>query len=678
MTSPVVPSVDTRVFADLGRIDRLLAAAASRLRPSDVPASPIDSQIATLIDEHARTTDTIRPLQPEGSALPPLARAVECYGLTSFERDVALLALACELDDRYGRILASLEGDAKQRRPTVGTMLRLLAELVAGEWTSAQAALGPGCRMFALGLLDFLGPGPHASREIALRAAFWPRLVGQPVDSGFTLVRTTGAELARLSLAAPLRAQVEAGVAAARRRSPSEVVLVVAGPAGSGRDALAQGIAGALGRPAILVEPARLHDHDAHRDLVREAVWHDAVVIVRVDGDTDAVTLARVAQAVPVPIIAIASEQLAREAATITGRTALELGLDSPGYEARKGLWSYALARHAIEPSIDPTALAMRFAGGPGRITAAVAGAAARATARGNDQLRLADLEDASRRGPPSGALVQRLATPYVLDDLVVPATTRTELELLLAWARHGERVFGPGGSGSLARRREGGVALFSGPPGTGKTMAAHVIAATLRRDLWRIDLSQVVNKYIGETEKNLDRVFASADADGAILFFDEADAIFGRRTEVRDAHDRYANLETAFLLQRIEDHRGTVILATNLERNVDPAFLRRIPIVAEFPMPGPAERQEIWRRHLDPARLAPDVDLAALAARTAMSGGDIRNAAATAALLAESESMLIGMQHLVVGAFRELRKAGRLVSADDLGPWTRHVPRPG
>jgi SpoVK/Ycf46/Vps4 family AAA+-type ATPase len=218
-------------------------------------------------------------------------------------------------------------------------------------------------------------------------------------------------------------------------------------------------------------------------------------------------------------------------------------------------------------------------------------------------------------------------------------------------------------GSGGL-------ICLFHGPPGTGKTMAARVLAAAIGADLLRVDLSQVVNKYIGETEKNLDRVFDEAEATGAVLFFDEADSLFGKRTEVKDAHDRYANLETAFLLQRLEAHHGVCVLASNLRQNLDDAFTRRIHVIAEFPMPGRDERRRIWELQLPAEHLAPDVDLALLADRAALSGGDIRNAAATAALLAAPAGGTVTMEHLVLGAWRELRKSGRLISADAFGPW--------
>ena len=200
--------------------------------------------------------------------------------------------------------------------------------------------------------------------------------------------------------------------------------------------------------------------------------------------------------------------------------------------------------------------------------------------------------------------------------------------------------------------------------------MAAQVIARSLQLTLVRVDLSQVVSKYIGETEKNLEKVFIDAEATGALLFFDEADALFGKRTQVSDAHDRYANLETAFLLQRLESHPGIVILATNLHANLDAAFLRRFQVVAEFVLPGPAERAQIWDRHLAREHLAEDVDAMLLGTMFTLSGGEIRNAAITAVLLAAAERARVGMPHLSVAIWRELRKSGRLISPDDFGIW--------
>jgi len=213
--------------------------------------------------------------------------------------------------------------------------------------------------------------------------------------------------------------------------------------------------------------------------------------------------------------------------------------------------------------------------------------------------------------------------------------------------------------------------ALFSGASGTGKTMAAQVVAGALGLDLYRIDLSRVVSKYIGETEKNLGRIFDQAEASNAILFFDEADALFGKRSEVKDAHDRYANIEIGYLLQKMEEFRGVTILATNLRQNMDDAFVRRLAFHVHFPLPGERDRVRIWRGVLPRALpVDADVDLEVLGRRFQVSGGNIRNAALAAAFLAADEGAPVAMRHLVLGMRREFQKMGKACVEADFEPY--------
>jgi SpoVK/Ycf46/Vps4 family AAA+-type ATPase len=208
---------------------------------------------------------------------------------------------------------------------------------------------------------------------------------------------------------------------------------------------------------------------------------------------------------------------------------------------------------------------------------------------------------------------------------------------------------------------------LFAGESGTGKTMAAGVIAGDLGLDLFRVDLATVVSKYVGETEQNLDRIFAAAEGSNAVLLFDEADALFGKRSEVKDAHDRYANIEVAYLLQRMEAYAGAVILATNLRANMDDAFLRRLDVLVEFPFPEAADRRRLWHGLVPPeAPVADDLDLDVLADRFRLTGGSIRNCSVTAAFLAADEGGAITMQHLLRAIAQELRKQGRLTLEAD------------
>ena len=267
--------------------------------------------------------------------------------------------------------------------------------------------------------------------------------------------------------------------------------------------------------------------------------------------------------------------------------------------------------------------------------------------------------------------LARRIEATAGWDDLVVPADVATQLGELAARARHRDRVLGEWRIGGRSSRGRGITALFAGESGTGKTLSAEVIARELGLDLYVIDLSTVVDKYIGETEKNLDRIFSEADRVNGVLLFDEADAIFGKRSEVRDARDRYANVEVAYLLQRMERFDGLAILTTNLRANLDESFTRRLDVILDFPSPDPAARLALWRMHL-PERLpqATDLDLDFMADRFVLAGGDIRNICLTAAYLAAEAETPVQMADLIRATGREYRKLGRLTIEAEFGPY--------
>ena len=242
----------------------------------------------------------------------------------------------------------------------------------------------------------------------------------------------------------------------------------------------------------------------------------------------------------------------------------------------------------------------------------------------------------------------------------MAPPGVRAQLEELCARVACGPAVLEDWGFGRRVAS-PGVTALFAGPSGTGKTMAARVVAGTLGLDLYRIDLAAVVSRWLGESEKRLDRVFTAAERVDAALLFDEADALFGKRSEVRDAHDRYANVEVAYLLQRMEEHPGLAILSTNLRENMDQAFARRLDFAVGFPFPGEGERRAIWERVLPPeAPLEPGLDLDELARRLVLAGASIRNVAVAAAFLAAAEGAAIGRRHVLRAAARENEKLGR------------------
>ena len=625
----------------------------------------------TLRAELARLDLTLQ----QGAGQGGLEHARAVFRLTPFEREVVLLALAPEVDERYCDLLASAQGHPERRRPTLGFAARWLGACFGVDSAAASVALAQSGHLCRTGLLDVIGAGPRSSRELCLPEAFWPRLAGVPQPGPFEIAERGSDALAALALAAPTRVAAEDVVGWLRQRGAHQALVLIQGTEGSGRETFARAVASELGLRSLLVDAGQLEPLDQLRALVREAAWHVAAVIVR--GPVRPELVGKLCAELSTLLFIVAPSGTQRELTASGPRPSIAVEIQPLDAPEREALWNRLLADRGHAPDATPRALGSRYRLGAGRLSAIARVARAASEARRDGLVTAADIQAACRNtdGSP-GSLATRMEGSFDERDIVLSAATRRELALITAWVRHGPGVFRVGGSGAFLRGRSGLVALFAGPPGTGKTMAAQVLSHTLGLPMLRVDLSQVVNKYVGETEKNLARVFTDAEAEGALLFFDEADALFGKRTELRDAHDRYANLETAFLLQRLETHAGLVILATNLQSNLDVAFLRRIQVFAEFPLPEPLERQAIWERHLPQDRLDADVDLAGLASMFSLAGGDIRNAVIVAALLAAEEQALVSMRHLVIGVWRELRKSGRLVSPEDFGPWRSDVLR--
>jgi hypothetical protein len=315
--------------------------------------------------------------------------------------------------------------------------------------------------------------------------------------------------------------------------------------------------------------------------------------------------------------------------------------LHVPEGEADAGDWQAALGREP-DPAYRLTREQLRLVASAAAADGGLIGPAVRRLAGGH-------LDGVAVRIRPRRAW----------DDLILPADEAGQLRELAARHRGRDTVYGRWQFSPLPSA--GVVALFAGPSGTGKTLAAEVVAGELGLDLYKIDLSAVVSKYIGETEKNLERIFGAAAAGDLVLFFDEADALFGKRSEVSDAHDRYANIEVAYLLQRLESYDGLVVLATNLQRNIDPAFLRRISVAVDFVPPEEPERRAIWRRAFPPTAPVSDLDFDFLARQFKVTGGVISNAALGAAFLAAAEDSPITMRHAVLSVKREFQKLGRL-----------------
>ena len=364
----------------------------------------------------------------------------------------------------------------------------------------------------------------------------------------------------------------------------------------------------------------------------------------------------------------IGGETTWEPAGELRDRTFVRVDLTRPKYDERLELWR----RHVNgDDGVDLSGLATKFRFTPGQIEDAAA--TAQNLARWRTTLGrpgTAELMEAARRqsNRKLASLARKIKPSYSWEQIILPPDRVQQLREICDCVKYRALVYDRWGFDKRLSLGKGLNVLFSGPPGTGKTMAAEIIAGELALDLYKIDLSSVVSKYIGETEKNLSRIFAEAETSNAILFFDEADALFGKRSEVRDSHDRYANIEVGYLLQRMEEYEGVVILATNFRKNMDEAFVRRMHFMIDFPLPNPEERLRIWQS-IWPSSTprSEDLDLPYVSRRFELSGGNVRNIALGAAFLAADNGGVVNMPHLLHAIRREYQKMGKIMRQGEL-----------
>ncbi len=590
------------------------------------------------------------------------------FVLTAAEAELVLVALAPDVDARFERLYAYLQDDVTRRRPGIGLAIELLADPATD--TELRSALRSGATLIESGLLLVdERDRPFLTRPLRVPDRVTAFLLGDDRPD---------AEVGRL--VEPLFPATTGGEAIARTRAEgARLWYVREAVAGAGTGVAAAGLAMDGGR-VLNVDLGRLEAGDDAAALVGAVVREAALLGAGlVAGPVDA--LAETARAALRPLVE------ARTPVVLRGTRAwdpswgrevpvlLEAGL-TPEAE-RADLWRLALLAAGAAPSIDGSPTVAEDATRAFRLTptqiqraARAAGLAASADGR---PLAPEHVQAGARAQNAAGLerLARRIAPTATWDDLVLPPRARGQLADLLNRARNREHVLRGWGMGAGPNRGAGLTALFAGDSGTGKTLSAEVVAAALGLDLYLIDLSTVVDKYIGETEKNLDRIFAEADRVNGVLLFDEADAIFGKRSEVKDARDRYANVEIAYLLQRMERFDGLAVLTTNLRANLDEAFLRRLDVIVDFPLPDEEERLRLWRLHLRPELpVAADVDPAFLAASFRLSGGSIRNVCVTGAYLAAAEDRAVTMADLVRATEREYDKLGRLTVPAEFGAW--------
>ncbi len=606
---------------------------------------------------------------PPELAASPLGRVRDGLGLSLFETAVILLCLLPELDPRYASLFGFLHDDLTRKLPSVELALALFAPR-GPDGLEYLRAFTPGAALRAWQLAHMPQDDTLIRQPLALdRALVWYLLGDAGPDA--SLGRAARVVPGSRELGEALPTTLAALDAAAG--GPPLALLYGEDEHTCLGEAIAA--AAALNRPLLLVDGTLLAEQETGvetlRRCLREAVLHGLLPCV-----TGAARLLRPASArageysaclavCPAPLILIAEN-----VAEVGIAEAIPVAVPAPDVSGRIGLWEEATRARRIDAD-EGTLLALAETTGlSGTAIADVAAVAERTARAASEAPGGAHLQRAARAALRQRAVSLPLIAPHFdWDDIVLPSDRLQALRHVCSRVRYRSLVRQTWGMGHGTL--PGVTALFAGEPGTGKSMAAEVVAADLGLDLCKIDLAQIVSKYIGETEKNLSRIFDEAERCGVVLVFDEADALFGKRSAVRDSHDRYANLETSYLLQRMERYRGLAVLTTNLRANLDEAFTRRIGVSIDFPVPAAADRLRIWRRALAGAPCDPALDPTELAERLELTGGAIVNVAVAAAHFAAEEKGAIDHDRLLRAMRWELQKMGRLMGGDMLDALT-------
>jgi len=645
-------------FVSDDEVDRLLA---PPVWPTELSADQLD--------------DLARVEKDAGPGDLRLRRLASTFGLSALDQEILLVATAPELDDRVELLCGYLHDDLTRRRPSVGLALELCGE---SPWSEpARSRLYDEAPLVRFGLVAVeKSDRPFFSRAVRIQERVVAFLLGGDLPD--PAVSARGAEFVPVTY----------GPSALLRRAVQEGHWLAYVREGSGTSAgsLAAGVFRGLGLDLVAVDlrrpapPIRPESVDVVTAAVREAALQVAGLVI---GPVEELvrqspeSLRRLAGA-PVPVVVTGAEAWE---ATWTDEVPFLLEAPEPDAGVRREVWARVLSDLELQMAegVDAGRATAQFVLTPEQTLRAARAAGAQAAAAGHR----VDVEilRASVRAQNAGRLetrCRRIPARASFDELVLPERMLEELRDIARWAQSRELVRDRWGMGGQGSKGQGVTALFAGSSGTGKTLAAEAVASSLGFDLYTVNLSSVVDKYIGETEKHLERIFDEAEGVNGVLFFDEADALFGKRSETKEAKDRYANQEIAYLLSRMELFDGVAVLATNLKANLDEAFTRRLDAIINFPDPAEPERLRLWRIHVpDLVPLEGTIDFEFLASAFTLTGGDIRNvclAAARRAAARDIEPCGLSMADLVWAAAREYRKLGRLVSESEFGPWHEAV----
>jgi len=683
------------LYLSEAEIDRLLTQPTGKPRWAEVPLPQFSGDIQTRLRQIADgIQQRVEITQAQGLSL-RLPQLQRIFGLGRLETDIVLIALAPEIDLRYERLYAYLQDDVTKKWPRIELIMHLLDGGLETQ-VAIRNSMAPSAPLLKYHLVTLMDDptnpqGPWLGKGLKVDQRIVSFLLGEddvaPQLLAFTNCQLPNVGWEDLSIPRELKRGLESWLKT-KQKGPESTVFYCQGPYGVGKRAIASGVSQQLRLKLLavkgqyLLETALATFQSLLTLIYREAQLQQAAVYwqdfdqLLTDEQRPKLEHLKGIWGEPSQITFLAGNQSWEPANLPTNVHFVRLELSMPTVAERWQLWQQALPELITKDLTEGVALASKFRLTAGQIRDAAATARNRARWRDPEQshITVEDLYTACRlqSNQKLNTLAQKITPHYTWDDIVLPDMQKQQLQEICNCVQYRAQVYEQWGFGNKLALGKGLTVLFAGPSGTGKTMAADIIAGSLGLDLYKIDLSAVVSKYIGETETNLARIFHEAETSNAILFFDEADALFGKRSEVRDAHDRYANIETGYLLQRIETFEGVAILATNLSKNLDAAFRRRIQHTVEFPFPDAALRRQIWTRIWPAAIPCDNLDLDFVAQRFDIAGGHIRNVALAAAFLAASDGGRVTNAHLMRATQREYQKMGKKLMAADLGDYAQ------
>lgn len=651
-------------------------------------------EIHTAVDHLATATRAREQENSERGLTLRLVDLAQLFNLSPFDVDVLLVCIAPELDLRYERLYAYLQDDVTKKRASIDLVLNLLCRSFRDK-VAARGHFASFSPLVSNGLLH-VWEDPSASKPSQLSQylkvdqRITDYLLGNDELCADLLASTElitpTLTFNQLVISSGIKDRLEqmARTIAAGTEPP---IFSFNGADDVGKQQAAEALCQQLDIGLLVVDAPRLFSsseaelEESIKLVGREAMlqraavyWRDIDVVLPEEKMEEQARFLRAIEHWSGAVFLTSRESFGPVVPSGRQRR-ISVEFEIPAYDQRITLWKRVLPHSTDLGESEIERLASTF-----RLTAAqIEGAAITASNHAfwrtpeSEQLELADLRDACLQNSNQAIakLAQKIRPHYSWDDIVLPAEQLAQLQEVRNAVQYRPIVYQSWGFEQKLSLGKGLNILFSGPSGTGKTMAAEIVANDIGLDLYKIDLSSVVSKYIGETEKNLSRIFAEASTSNAILFFDEADALFGRRSEVKDAHDRYANIETGYLLQKMEEYDGIVILATNLQNNMDDAFVRRMAFSVSFPFPGEDDRLHIWER-IWPLEtpLSGDLDLGFMARQFRLAGGNIKNIGLAAAFFAVVDGRQVKMEHLIRATKRELQKMGRVCVKTEFGPY--------